>query len=67
MTIKEMRTQTGLTQQGFGDLLKIPRRTIQEWENGRRNPPEYIIDLIEYKLKNEGLIEGGVDDEKKEF
>lgn len=67
MTIKEMRTQTGLTQQGFGDLLKIPRRTIQEWENGRRNPPEYIIDLIEYKLKNEGLIEGGADYEKKEL
>ena len=61
MTIKEMRTQTGLTQQGFGDLLKIPRRTIQEWENGRRNPPEYIIDLIEYKLKNEGLIDKSIE------
>ena len=61
MTIKEMRTQTGLTQQGFGDLLKIPRRTIQEWENGRRKPPEYIIDLIEYKLKNEGLIDKSIE------
>ena len=61
MTIKEMRTQTGLTQQGFGDLLKIPRRTIQEWENGRRTPPEYIIDLIEYKLKNEGLIDKSIE------
>ena len=56
MTIKELRTQTGMSQQAFGDYFKIPMRTIQNWENGVRECNEYIIELIEYKLKNEGMI-----------
>ena len=58
MTIKELRKQTGLSQQKFGDYLKIPLRTIQNWENGVRGCNDYIIELIEYKLKNEGMIKG---------
>ena len=58
MTIKELREQTGLSQQKFGDYFKIPLRTIQNWELGKRECNEYIIELIEYKLKNEGMIKG---------
>lgn len=60
-TIKELRTATGLSQQKFGDLLGIPRRTIQDWERGQRTPPPYVVELIEYKLKGEGYVS----DEKK--
>ena len=56
MTIKEIRALTGLSQQKFGDLLHIPKRTLQDWEQELRVPPAYIVELIEYKLKNEGLI-----------
>ena len=56
MTIKQLREQTGMSQQAFGDYLKIPMRTIQNWENGVRGCNEYIIELIEYKLKNEDMI-----------
>lgn len=58
MTIKELREQTGLSQQKFGDYFKIPLRTIQNWELGQRECNEYILELIEYKLKNEGMIKG---------
>jgi len=61
MAIKELREQTGWSQQKFGDYFGIPKRTIQSWEaevNGRRECSKYIIDLIEYKLKNEGIIKG---------
>lgn len=58
MTIRELREQTGLSQQAFGDYLKIPMRTIQNWELGKRECNEYIIELIAYKLKNEGMIKG---------
>ena len=56
MTIKEIRALTGLSQQKFGDLLHIPKRTIEDWERGIHVPPAYIVELIEYKLRNEGLI-----------
>ncbi len=56
MTIKELREQTGLSQQKYGDYFGIPRRTIQNWEMGVNECNKYIIDLLEYKLKNEGKI-----------
>jgi DNA-binding transcriptional regulator YiaG len=56
MTIKELRTACGMTQQAFADYLKIPKRSIENWENGTYKPAEYLTELIEYKLKHEGLI-----------
>lgn len=58
MTIKQLREQTGLSQQKFGDYFGIPLRTIQNWENGVRECNEYIVNLIAYKLKHEGMIKG---------
>ena len=56
MTIKELRAACGMTQQAFCDLLHIPPRTLQAWEYGIRKPPEYVLELIEFKLRAEGLI-----------
>ncbi len=52
MTIKEARKAAGLTQQGVSDLLGIPRRTIQDWECGKRVPPEWVERLIVEKLES---------------
>ena len=60
MTIKELREQAGLSQQKFGDYFGIPRRTIQNWESGASECNQYILDMMEYKLKGEGLIEVGL-------
>lgn len=56
MTIKELRTACGMTQQAFADYFNIPKRSIENWEYGKTEPPAYLIELIEYKLKREGLI-----------
>lgn len=48
---KNARTAAGLTQQQMSDMLKIPKRTIEDWENGRRNPPEYVKILVIEKLE----------------
>lgn len=54
MIIKELRTQTGLSQTNFGKMLGgIPIRTIQDWEAGKRQPPEYVVELIKFRLKND--------------
>lgn len=55
-TIKKLRESSGMTQKAFSEMLKIPKRTIEDWEGGRRKPPEYVLDLIAYKLSNEGLL-----------
>jgi DNA-binding transcriptional regulator YiaG len=50
MTIKEARLLAGLTQQQMSDLFEIPKRTIENWEAGDRNPPAYVEKLIIDKL-----------------
>lgn len=50
--MKELRRKYNLTQKGLSLLTKIPITTIQQWEQGRRNPPEYIKFLIEKYLES---------------
>jgi DNA-binding transcriptional regulator YiaG len=51
MTVKKLREQSRMTQAEFSEFLKIPIRTIQEWEQGRRTPPDYVVELIRYKVE----------------
>ena len=54
--IRGLREQTGMTRKDLSIHIGIPLRTIEDWEAGRRRPPEYIPRLIEYQLKYEELI-----------
>lgn len=56
MNIKDLRTRTGMSQNQFADYFHIPKPTLQNWEQDRRECPGYLLELIEYKLKNENLI-----------
>nr|DAM94883.1 MAG TPA: putative transcriptional regulator [Caudoviricetes sp.] len=53
MKFKEIRSFSGLSQQAFSDKYKIPKRTIENWESGKRNPPEYVISLLERAVKED--------------
>lgn len=53
MNIRELRTKLKMTQKEFGEYLNIPQRTIQSWELGDRTPPEYVLQLIKYKIEKE--------------
>lgn len=50
--IKALREATGLTQRAFADLLGIPKRSIENWESGVSNPPEYVVRLIAFYIAN---------------
>lgn len=54
--IKDLRLATKMTQQAFGDYFGIPRRVIQSWELGERECKNYIINLLDYKLRKDGVI-----------
>lgn len=56
MTFKILRELSGMSMTQFSEYFGIPYRTIQNWEGGVRQCPEYLLDLMLYKLKNEGLI-----------
>lgn len=55
MNIREMRIQLGDTQSEFAARYNIPFRTVQNWETGTRKPPEYIMDLLEQRTKEDLL------------
>ena len=56
MTIKELRCQTGMTQKAFAEYFGIPYRTVQDWEYEKRQCPDYLLELMYYKLQCEGLL-----------
>ena len=51
MTLKEARLAAGLTQQAMSDMLEIPKRTIEDWEAGKRKCPPYVERLVLKELK----------------
>lgn len=48
--IKRLRTLTGMTQKAFCEYLGIPVRTVQDWEAGKRTPPDYVVEMIKEKI-----------------
>lgn len=60
-TLKRARAATGLSQQGMADRMLIPKRTIQDWESGKRIPPPYVQRFVLNELEslNSGEWEEG--------
>ena len=54
--IRDLRDSIGLSRKEFSEHTGIPVRTLEDWEAGRRTPPEYIPRLIAYQLKYEELV-----------
>ena len=53
MTVKEIRSGTGLSQSKFAAALNIPVKTIQSWEIGGRSCPDYVVELIAYRVQHD--------------
>lgn len=51
MNIREMRMRLGDTQSEFAARYNIPFRTVQNWEAGVRKPPDYMINLLENRIR----------------
>lgn len=56
MTFKDLRQQSGMGRTQFAEYFGIPYRTVQSWELGDRKCPQYLLDLMEYKLGVESNI-----------
>lgn len=49
--LKEAREKAGISKTEMARKLEIPIRTIEDWEAGRRKPPEYVKRLVIRELK----------------
>lgn len=56
--IKKIRSELGLSQSEFAEKIKIKKKTLQFWEQGRRKPGVKNLMLISkaLNLKLEELI-----------
>jgi DNA-binding transcriptional regulator YiaG len=54
--IKTLRKASGMSQDKFAEYFNIPVSTLRKWEQGVRECPLYLIELIEYKLIKENIL-----------
>ena len=52
----EARMRIGLSQQEFAELLGVSPRTIQDWEQGRREPTGAARMLLKVAVKHPGVL-----------
>lgn len=50
--LKAERKRLNLSQVKFGEVFEIPRRTVENWETGKIEPPTYVQKLIIEKLQS---------------
>lgn len=53
----QIKEASGMNWKEFSAYFQIPYRTVQDWERGNRKMPEYLLRLMEYKLRIEKIIE----------
>lgn len=46
LTIRDIRSATGLSQAAFATRYCIPTRTLEDWERGARSCPDYLRLLL---------------------
>jgi putative transcriptional regulator len=52
----EARASSGLSQQDFAKLLGVSARTLQDWEQGRREPTGAARTLLKVAVKHPKLL-----------
>jgi DNA-binding transcriptional regulator YiaG len=46
----KVRQESGMNRKDFAEWLHIPYRTMQDWERGVSQVPEYVLRLVAYKV-----------------
>jgi putative transcriptional regulator len=54
----EARASVGLSQQEFAQLLGVSTRTLQDWEQGRREPTGAARTLLKVAVKHPKVLRG---------
>ena len=55
-SVSELFDASGMPMSSFGNFFGVPPRTMQDWIYGANPCPQYVIDLMAYKLEHENKI-----------
>lgn len=55
-SVSELFDASGMTMSSFSSYFEVPPRTMQDWIYCARPCPQYVIDLMAYKLEHENKI-----------
>lgn len=65
-TLKGLRERLDMNRTEFSRYMDIHLRTLEEWEAGRRQMPEYVLRLIVYYVKVQQILrEKGIELEEE--
>lgn len=62
--LTELRKAMGMNRRAFCEYFEIPYRTVQDWEAGKRNMPDYLLHLMKYKAEIEKLYDPEINSEE---
>ena len=62
--LRKLRESTGMNRKEFCEYFEIPYMTETDWELGNRRVPQYLLRLIEYKIRMENLAKKRVQSQK---
>lgn len=51
--LSDIRIRTGMNMTQFSEWLGVPYRTFQDWTRAESKIPDYLLNLIEYKVQHE--------------
>ena len=63
----EYRKKLQLSQVEFSEIYHIPKKTIQNWEQGVKLPPEYVFELLEERLKRDLIELDMIEEARKKY
>ena len=63
--MKKLRESTGMNRKEFCEYFMIPYATVTDWELGHRKMPEYVLRMMAYQVKMEGLDRIPEEEKKK--
>lgn len=52
---EKIRAILGISRAAFSRKYNIPLRTLEDWDAGKKNPPEYVMDLLERAVREDKL------------
>ena len=55
--LKKLTESTGMNRKEFCEYFEIPYMTETDWELGNRRVPQYLLRLMEYKVRIEQLAD----------
>ena len=55
--VVEARNKVGLTQVQFADLMGVSKRTLQEWEQGRKKPSGAASSLLKIAINRPDVLQ----------